>query len=76
MTGRLGIAEGQVVPQGPRLVVRQRKQLAHRVGLDVGSAQQVVDLELPAREVALEGEVGDAHGGIMPDRRCPRILRV
>ena len=31
----------------------------------------MLDGELPASEEALEGEVGDAHGGIMADRARP-----
>ena len=61
MTGRLGVAEGQPVPHRSRLVVGQVEQLGHRVALHVRRAEQVVDRELPAGEIALEREVGDAH---------------
>ena len=59
--GRLGVAEAEAVPQRPRLVVGEGEQLGHRVALDVRGAEQVLDGELPAGEVALEGELGDAH---------------
>ena len=62
VAGRLRVAEGQAVPQGARLVVGHREQVAHRHALDVRGAQEMVDGELPAGEVALEREVGDAHG--------------
>ena len=65
MAGRFRVAELEPVPQRARLVVGQRQQLGHRVGLDVRGAEQVLDRELPAGEVALEGEVGDAHGPMM-----------
>ena len=67
MTARLRVAQGQAVPQGPGLVVGQGEQLAHRVALHVRGAQQVLDGELPAGEVALQGEVGDAHLAIVAE---------
>ena len=70
MAGRLRVAEGQAVPQAARLVVGEREELGHRVALDVGGAQQVLDRELPAGEIALEGEVGDAHRRHDADGRC------
>ena len=69
MAGRLGVAQGQGVPQRAGLVVGQGQDLGHRQALDVRGAEQVLDGELPAGEVALEGEVGQAHGGMMRDRR-------
>ena len=69
MTARLGVAKGQVVPQGPSLLVRQLEHLVHRIPLHVRRTEQVLDGELPAGEVAFEGEVGDAHGRIMPEQR-------
>ena len=65
MTGRLRVAELEAVPQRAGLVVSEREQLRHRVRLDVGGAQQVLGRELPAGEVALEGEFGDAHAPMM-----------
>jgi hypothetical protein len=69
MAGRLRVAELQAVPHRAGLVVRQREQVGHRPALDVGRAEQVLDGELPAGEEALEGEVGDAHGPMMPEDR-------
>ena len=66
VAGRLGVAEGQAVPQRAGLGVGQGEQLGHRIALDVRRAQQVLDVELPAREVALQGEVGRSHGRMMP----------
>ena len=65
MAGRFRVAELEPVPQRPGLVVGEREQLGHRVALDVRGAQEVLDGELPAREIALEGEVGDAHRPMM-----------
>ena len=65
MAGRLGVAQLEAVPQRAGLVVSEREQLRHRVRLDVRGAQQVLGRELPAGEVALEGELGDAHGPMM-----------
>ena len=65
MAGRFGVAELEPVPQPAGLVVGQREEIRHRIGLDVRGAQQVLDGELPAGEIALEGEVGDAHGPMM-----------
>ena len=67
MAGRLRVAERQAVPQVARLVVGEREEVGHRAALDVRRAQEVLDGELPAGEIALQREVGDAHAGIMPD---------
>jgi hypothetical protein len=62
---RLRVPQAQAVPQGPRLVVGERDQLRHGVGLDVRGAEQVLDREFPASEEPLEREVGDAHRPMM-----------
>ena len=67
MSGRLGVAEAEAGPQGPRLVVGQGQQLGHGKALDVRGAEQVVDGELPAGEIPLELEVGDPHLAMMAD---------
>ena len=72
MTRRLRVAEGESVPHRPRLLVGQVEQVGHRVALDIRRAQQVVDGELPAGEIALEREVGDAHGLHHRRRRVSR----
>ena len=61
MAGRLRVAEPEALPQPARLVVGEGEEVGHRVALDVRGAEEVLDGELPAGEVALEGEVGDAH---------------
>ena len=68
MAGRLGIAQPEVRPGGPHLVVGQVEQLGQRPALHVGRAEQVADGELPAGEVALQGEVGESHGRRMAPR--------
>ena len=60
VAGGLGVAEAQVRPEGPGLVVGQRQQVGHRVALHVRRAQEPAGLELPAGEVALELEVGES----------------
>ena len=59
--GGLGVSERQLLPQRARLVVGQRQQLALRVGLDVGGAQQELGGELVLGEVALQRERADRH---------------
>ena len=71
MAGRLRVAELEAVPQRARLVVGEREQLGHRVALDVRGAEEVLDRELPAGEVALEREVGDAHRRMMRHHAAP-----
>ena len=66
MAGRLRVAEAQVRPERPGLVIGERQQVRHRVALDVGRAEQVARRELPAREIPLEREVGDAHAAAQP----------
>ena len=62
MAGRFGIAEPEIGPGGLHLVVGEGEQLGHRPALHVGRAEQVAGGELPAGEVALQGEVGQSHG--------------
>jgi hypothetical protein len=66
VAGRLRVAERQTVPEGPRLLVGELQELRHRVALDVRGAEQVLDRELPAGEVAFQGEVFDVHPRMMP----------
>jgi len=65
VAGRFRVAEAQAGPQRPGLGVGQFEQRDHRPALDVAGAGDVLDRELPAGEVALQREVGDAHGGMM-----------
>jgi hypothetical protein len=60
---RLGVAEAEAVPQGLALVVGEGEELLERQRLHVGGAQVPPDVELEAREPALEGEVREVHGG-------------
>src|SRR4029077_8568082 len=53
---RLGVAQGEAVPEGAHLVVRVREQLSHGEPLDVGGAQQIGHGELVHREVAFDLE--------------------
>ena len=65
VAGRLGVAELEALPERAGLGVGEGDELGHREALDVRCAEQVLDLELPFGEVALEGEVGDAHVPMM-----------
>ena len=61
MSGRLRVAEAQVRPHRPRLVVGELQQVGHRPALDVRGAQEVPDGELPPGEEPFELEVRDPH---------------
>jgi hypothetical protein len=63
MAGRLRVAQGEVLPHRPGLLVGEVQQVRHRVALDVRGAQEMLGRELPAGEIAFEREVGDAHDG-------------
>ena len=78
VAGRLRVAELEAVPQRSGLVVGEGEELGHRVGLHVRGAQQVPGGELPAGEVALQREVGDAHRPMMRHHRAvdPAIVVV
>ena len=58
---RLGIAEPQIVPHRTTGRISEGQKLAERQWLEVRSAQYMAHVELPPREVPLEGEVGYLH---------------
>jgi hypothetical protein len=62
VAGRLGVAEPQVPPEGEHFVVGECQELRHGQRLDIRSAGDVPDDELPAGEESLEGEGRIRHG--------------
>ena len=61
VAGRLRVAEAEVAPERGGLIVGEGEELAHRPALDVAGTEDMPDCELPAGEVPLQLELGDAH---------------
>jgi hypothetical protein len=61
VAGRFRVAECQALPERSGLVIGELEQVAHRVALEIGGTQKVLDGELPPGEIALEREFGDLH---------------
>ena len=63
VAGRLRVAEREPSQSARVSSSARARSVGHRLALDVRRAEEVLDRELPAGEVALEREVGDAHPG-------------